>query len=130
MNRQKKRVLLVDDEVGFTRLLRMNLEQTGAYEVREENVGSRAMAAVQEFKPDILFLDIIMPDMDGGSIVSQIRLSPELKETQVVFLTAVLTKQEAKQKNGHLSFVPCLAKPVNTQEVIDCIEKYATGGSF
>ena len=124
MNGRKKRVLLVDDEVGFTRLLRMNLEQTGAYEVREESAGSRALAAATEFKPDIILLDVIMPDVDGASVVSQIRSSPDLKDTKVVFLTAVLTKQEAKQKNGHLSFIPCLAKPVNTQEVIDCIEKF------
>lgn len=123
MDGRKKRVLLVDDEVSFTRLLRMNLEQTGSYEVREENVGSRALAAAKEFRPDIILLDIIMPDVDGGSVVSQIRSSPDLKETKVVFLTAVLTKQEANQKSGQLHFVPCLAKPVNAQEVMECIER-------
>ncbi|MBI3323206.1 MAG: response regulator [Candidatus Omnitrophica bacterium] len=124
MNGRKKRVLLVDDEVSFTRLLRMNLEQTGTYEVREENVGSRALAAAKEFRPDIILLDIIMPDVDGGSVVSQLRSSPDLKETKVVFLTAVLTKQEANQKSGQLHYTPCLAKPVNAQEVIECIERY------
>lgn len=127
MDGRKKRVLLVDDEVSFTRLLRMNLEQTGGYEVREENVGSRALAAAKEFRPDIILLDIIMPDVDGGSVVSQIRSSPDLKETKVVFLTAVLTKQEANQKSGQLHFVPCLAKPVNAQEVMECIERTVKG---
>ena len=124
MNGHKKRVLLVDDEAGFTRLLRMNLEQTGSYEVREENVGSRAVETAQEFKPDIILLDIIMPDMDGASVMAQIRSTPGLKETKVGFLTAVLTKREAKQKNGQLSFVPCLAKPANTQEVVEFIEAH------
>lgn len=124
MNGHKKRILLVDDEAGFTRLLRMNLEQTGSYEVREENAGSRALEAARQFKPDLILLDIIMPDVDGGSVVSQIRSSPDLKETKVVFLTAVLTKQEAKVKNGQLSFVPCLAKPVSTQEVVAFIEAH------
>ena len=122
MNGHKKRVLLVDDEAGFTRLLRMNLEQTGSYEVREENVGSRAVETAREFRPDIILLDIIMPDVDGASVMAQLRSAPDLKETKVGFLTAVLSKQEAKRKNGHLSFVPCLAKPVNTQEVVAFIE--------
>lgn len=124
MDGGKKRVLLVDDEPSFTRLLRLNLEQTGSYEVREENVGSRALTSAREFRPDVILLDIIMPDVDGGSVVSQIRATEDLKDTRIIFLTAVLTKQEARGKNGTLGFVPCLAKPVNVQEVVDCIEKH------
>ena len=123
MNGGKKRVLLVDTEPSFTRLLRMNLEQAGPYEVREENVGSRALATVKEFRPDIILLDIIMPDVDGASVVSQIRSVPELREIKIVFLTAILTQQEVQEKNGQPSFIPCLAKPVNVKEVVDCIEK-------
>ena len=120
----KKKVLLVDDEPAFTRLLRMNLEKTGAYEVREEHVGSRALAAAKEFKPDIVLLDVVMPDIDGGTVVSQIRCSEELKNTQVVFLTAVVTKQEVSTNSGTLNSTPCIAKPVATEELIACIEKY------
>ena len=120
----KKKVLLIDDEPAFTRLLRLNLEKTGCYEVREEHVGSQGLAAVKEFKPDIVLLDVVMPDIDGGTVVSQIRCSEDLKETKVVFLTAVMTKQEASKKSGMLNSIPCLAKPVATEEVIACIEKY------
>ena len=122
----KKKILLIDDEPAFTRLLKLNLEKTGSYEVREENVGSRGLAAVKEFKPDLVLLDVIMPDVDGSTVVSQIRCSEEVKETQVVFLTAVLTKREASVKSGTLHAIPCLAKPVATQEVVACIEKYTS----
>ena len=49
---KKTRVLLIDDEVMFTRLVRLNLERTGLYEVREENDGSKGYAATRDFKPD------------------------------------------------------------------------------
>ena len=123
MPNAKKKVLLIDDEPSFTRLLKLNLEKTGNYDVREEHIGSRGLAAVKEFKPDIVLLDVVMPDVDGGTVVSQIRCSEELKDTKVVFLTAVLTKREANAKSGMLHSVPCIAKPVATEEVIACIEK-------
>lgn len=124
MPNPKKKVLLIDDEPAFTRLLRMNLEKTGCYEVREEHVGSRGLAAVKEFKPDIVLLDVVMPDIDGGTVISQIRCSEDLKGTKVVFLTAVMTKQEASAQSGMLNSIPCIAKPVSTEEIIVCIEKY------
>ncbi len=124
MPNPKKKVLLIDDEPAFTRLLKLNLEKTGAYEVREEHIGSQGLAAVKEFKPDIVLLDVVMPDIDGGTVVSQIRCSEDLKETKVVFLTAVMTKKEAHEKSGMLNSIPCIAKPVATEEVIACIEKY------
>ena len=120
----KKKILLIDDEPAFTRLLKMNLEKTGVYEVREEHVGSRGLAAAKEFKPDLVLLDVVMPDIDGGTVVSQIRCSEELKGTQVVFLTAVVTKQEVSAKSGMLNSIPCIAKPIATEDLIACIEKY------
>ncbi len=124
MQNAKKKILLIDDEPSFTRLLKLNLEKTGDYEVREEHVASRGLSAVKEFKPDVVLLDVVMPDIDGGTVVSQIRCNDELKDTKIVFLTAVLTKQEAgSQKTGQLNSIPCLAKPVATEEVIACIEQ-------
>lgn len=124
MTSLKKKVLLIDDEPSFTRLLKLNLEKTGAYEVKEEHIGSNGLAAVKEFKPDIVLLDVVMPDIDGGTVVSQIRCSEELKNTKIVFLTAVLTKSDSSAKSGMLNSIPCLAKPVATDEVIACIQKH------
>src|SRR2546423_5120830 len=57
----KRRILVVDDETSITRLLKLNLEQTGSYEVREENLGARVLEAAREFKPDLVLLDVMMP---------------------------------------------------------------------
>jgi DNA-binding response OmpR family regulator len=55
---EQKRVLIVDDESGFTRLLKLTLERTRRFVVREENDGTQAWLTTRDFKPDIIFLDI------------------------------------------------------------------------
>ncbi len=116
----KKRILLVDDEPRVTRLLRMHLEKTGAYEVKEVNKGSMALAAARQFKPDLILLDVVMPDMDGGEVASQIAEDPRLKNTPIVFLTATVNKSE----EGIIAGYPFLAKPTTGDRVIDCIQQH------
>ena len=58
---EKKRILVVDDEPSITRLLKLNLEQAGEYEVATEDVSKAALAAAEEFQPDLILLDVMMP---------------------------------------------------------------------
>ncbi len=116
----KKRILLIDDELSFTRMLKLNLEEIGAYEVRAENKGSQGLAAARQFKPDLIFLDIVMPDMSGGEVAFEIQNDGNTKDTPIVFLTAAAKK---KEDEGIIAGRTILAKPVTVEEVIDCIEK-------
>ena len=121
----KKRILLVDDEVGITRALALYLTENGDCDVRVENQGSRTLAAAREFRPDIIFLDIVMPDADGGALAADIRADPVLQKTPIVFLTALVTRDNADGARliaGH----PFLAKPVDPDTVLACIEQHAT----
>ena len=65
-----RKILLVDDEAGFTELLKMNLERAGGYEVRIENESTKALAAVRSFMPDAILLDVVMPGMDAVSFAT------------------------------------------------------------
>ena len=121
----KKRILLVDDEKSFTNLLKLNLEDTGNYEVRVENWGEDALAAAQQFRPDLVLLDIIMPRMPGGNVASQIKEDPELKDTPIVFLTAAVRRHQVEENDGIICDLPCLAKPAPVEAVIEMIEKHA-----
>src|SRR5918996_1630889 len=98
----KKRILVVDDEAGITRLLKLNLERTGKYEVREENFGARALEAAQAFRPDLVLLDVMMPDMDGGDVAASLKADPALRKTPVVFLTAAIKKEELGAPDGKI----------------------------
>ena len=116
----KKKILLVDDESGFTRLLRLTLP---GYDIREENNPLHAVATAKEFKPDMIFLDVIMPEADGGTIAAQIKEEPTLRNVPIVFLTAIVSKDEAK--GGHqIGGCEFLAKPVSRDQVDDCIRRH------
>ncbi len=119
----KKKILVVDDEASLTRMLKRNLEATGKYEVREENTGTLAYATAQQFQPDLIFLDVMMPDMDGGSIARKILDDENLKHIPIVFLTAILEKEEAESTGSDIGGRTFLAKPVKFDDLIACIEK-------
>lgn len=121
----KKRILLVDDEKSLTSLLKLNLEDSGNYEVRVENWPEDALSAAREFKPDLVLLDLIMPRMPGGNVAAQIDADPQLKGTPIVFLTAAVRKHQVEENEGIICEHPCLAKPATVEEVIAMIEKHA-----
>lgn len=121
----KKRILLVDDEKSLTTLLKLNLEETGNYDVRVENWPEDAVAAAREFKPDLILLDIIMPRMPGGNVAALIDNDPALKGTPIVFLTAAVRRSQVEDNDGIICEHPCLAKPATVDEVIAMIEKHA-----
>ena len=119
----KKKILLVDDEKSFTNLLKLNLEQTGHYDVRVVNVPEDALPAAQEFKPDIMLLDIIMPRLPGGNVVAQFAADPVARNTPIVFLTAAVRRSRVEEMDGLVSGIPCLSKPSNIEEIVAMIEK-------
>jgi CheY-like chemotaxis protein len=96
------RVLHVDDEESYTRLLKLNLERTGKYEVRVENYSPNAVQAAREFKPHVVLLDIIMPVMFGGDVANQFANDPELKHIPIIFFSAAVTRQRIEERGGIL----------------------------
>ena len=124
MSNEKKRILVVDDEPSITRLLKLNLEQTGDYLVRTENSSKAAPAAAEEFRPDLILLDVMMPDMDGGDLAGAFQANPTTKDVPIVFLTATITREEVRARHGLVGGQPFLAKPVNLHEVLGCLERH------
>jgi two-component system, OmpR family, response regulator len=120
----KKRILIVDDEQSITRLLKLNLEKTGFYTVRDENQGMRALEAAREFRPDLIVLDVMMPDIDGGDVAAAIQREPLLRGIPIIFLTAAVKKEEIKARDGVIGGFPYIAKPLNVQGVLEAIQKH------
>ena len=88
----------------------------------EENDATRAHLSAQNFRPDLILLDVMMPGTDGGEVAAQIEADPDLQRTPIIFLTALVTKAEANaglRIQGHRF----LAKPVNIPELITAIEE-------
>jgi len=118
-----KKILVVDDEASITRLLKLNLEKTGRYTVRAENLGTHCVPAAREFLPDLIILDVMMPDVDGGTVADELKHDPLLKNIPVVFLTAGVKKEEVAARGGVIGGFPYIAKPLNVQGVMEVIEQ-------
>ena len=121
---EKKRILIIDDEASFTRMVRLNLEKTGDFEVREENRATHALAAAREFKPDLILLDVILPSMDGGDVAAHIQADRNLKGTPIIFLTATVSRNEAGNKALTSGGALFLAKPVSVEHLIKNINDH------
>ena len=122
MVKEKRRILIIDDDRESTHLVKILLEKAGSYLVLEDNDSTKAHQSAQNFRPDVILLDIMMPKTDGGEVAAQIEADAELQRTPIIFLTALVTEPEAKtglRIQGHRS----LAKPINIPELINEIEK-------
>jgi CheY-like chemotaxis protein len=116
-----RRILIVDNDKNITHLVKILLEKTGGYLVFEENNPTRAHQTARNFRPDLIFLDVVMPDRDGGEIAAQIQADPELQSTPIIFLTGLVTRAETRT-GLHIDGHPFLAKPIDIQELINAIE--------
>ncbi|MDD2866570.1 MAG: response regulator [Candidatus Omnitrophica bacterium] len=121
--KNKKKILVIDDEADFTKLIRLNLEQTGKFEVRTENRGAAALAAAKAFRPDLVLLDILMPDLMGSEVAAQMKEDDDTKDIPVVFLTAVVGKEEVVQRGGVIGGHLFVAKPVDIKQLIEVIDE-------
>ena len=119
----KKRILVVDDTTDIALPLKLYLEKAGAYEVQIETFGAKALAAAKAFKPDLILLDVVMPDVDGGDVASQLEEDPETKTIPIVLLTASVTKQEVSERGGMLGGRAILSKLTSMKEIVEYIKR-------
>ena len=124
MKNERKRIFIVDDEPAITRLLKANLEETDLYVVHVENASSEALAAAEEFGPDLILMDVMMPGIDGGGLASCFQADRKLKDVPLVFLTAAVRREEISAGGGRIGGLPYLAKPVDVSEVLGCLRSF------
>jgi CheY-like chemotaxis protein len=114
---EKARILIIDDSRDLTYSAKRALERTRRYSVWEENDPAKAHQTAQRVKPDLILLDIAMPETDGGEVAARIESDPTLHRTPIVFLTGLVTKAEARSGlriQGH----PFLAKPISVPDLV------------
>jgi CheY-like chemotaxis protein len=119
----KKRILIIDDEASFARMVKLNLEKTGKFDVRVENKANYAVSTAREFRPDLILLDVIMPAMDGGDVSNQIKRDRTLRDIPLIFLTATVSKREAGDVGLNSGGEFFLGKPVSVETLIHCINE-------
>jgi two-component system OmpR family response regulator len=125
----KKRVLIVDDDLACARILKAGLERTGRYDVRAEGRAKEALPAAREFGPDMILLDVCMIDGDGGEVAFRLRNDRHLQNIPIVFVTSIVSEEEAQNGNAARGAFHFLAKPVRLERAIACIEKHTGAGA-
>lgn len=119
--KDKKKILAVDDEKHIVRLVEVNLQRAG-YEVETAYDGREALEKVKKSKPDLIVLDVMMPHLDGFSVLKALKQDPETKSIPVIMLTA--KAQDADVFRGWQSGVDSyLTKPFNPLELITFVER-------
>jgi two-component system, OmpR family, alkaline phosphatase synthesis response regulator PhoP len=111
------RVLVVDDEEGIRVLCRVNLE-LGGYEVTEAADGVEALEVARAERPDLIFLDVMMPRMDGWETLHRLKEDPGTASIPVVLLTA-RTSEEDQMKGWGEGILEYLSKPFNPQLLVE-----------
>jgi len=118
----KSRIQIIDDNVALTTLLAKALAKFG-YEPVVENNPLLAVNTVRHFMPDLILLDVMMPERDGGRVLQDLRNDLSLRYIPVILLTAIAREAQTLANTGGIVST-VLAKPVQLQELISVIDSH------
>ncbi|MBS3939488.1 MAG: response regulator [Actinobacteria bacterium] len=119
------RVLAVDDDPTILRLLQVNLEMEGHDVLTAEN-GQSALEVIRAERPQVVLLDVMMPEMDGFQVCEAVRADPDIADTPIVFVSA--RAQQADLDRGYASGADgYITKPFDPLDLIETIERLAPG---
>ena len=117
-----RRLLIIDDEPQLTAMVRGAFAATGRYLIKEENRSLRALHAARHFHPDLILLDMLMPELDGSEVARQLRDDPALQDVPILFVTS-LAANGVIGSVGFLSGYSFVAKPFQISDLINCVEE-------
>ena len=119
---EKPRILIVDNNSEFARSARLLLDRSGKYSACSVIDPRRALETARSFKPDLVLVDLVMPQEDGPEVAAQLDADWTLHDVPIVFLTPLITAEEAKDGRrvyGHR----ILPKPANTSALFELVEQ-------
>ena len=116
-----KKILIADDEDEIRKLITATLEDEG-YEIHQASNGSKALDIAKQIKPDLVILDIMMPEKTGYEVCEELRRNPETKDVYVLFLGARgsgIAEKTGKVKGGDAF----MTKPFEPDDLLDRVKK-------
>lgn len=124
-----QRVLAVDDDSNCTELTRLALEATGRYVVSEVNDARSAASAARDFQPDLVLMDVDMPQLDGRAAALLIQSEKRLSTVPILFMTSMMEDGGSAAENPFGWFGP-LAKPVPKHRLITAVDEILQHGAL
>ncbi|MAD19519.1 MAG: regulator [Planctomycetaceae bacterium] len=119
------RILIVDDDPSIVRIIGEMLEREDRFEVRTASTGYDAGMLTREFRPNVILLDYMLPDVNGNVVCERIKSDPDLHDTRVVIVSGVVRQEEidALMASGADAFIP---KPFDVETLVGCIDGVLT----
>lgn len=117
-----KKILLIDDEENFCHALKMGLEMNGNYHVMTASIADDGIVMAKLRQPDVILLDIMMPDKTGPEIAEELLEHPSTKSIPIIFVTAIVSKEELKKNGNTVGGQLFIPKPIILDELIQKIE--------
>jgi CheY-like chemotaxis protein len=114
----KRTILIIDDEEDFCHFVKLNLEETGDFKVITAANGPDGIDMVKQHKPDLILLDIIMPDMTGTQVAEELRSNKATKDIPIIFVTAIVKRGEVGSREYQFGGNYFIFKPVKLDELI------------
>lgn len=126
MTDAQAKILIVDDEPNIVTALEFLLEREG-YRIKKAYNGMEALAVARQFHPDIVLLDVMMPEMDGFEAARRIRQLPSLENAKIIFLTAKGTQSDRQTgyNNGAEYYI---VKPFDNAELVGVVNEVLVYG--
>lgn len=123
----KKKIVMIDDEEKFVKMIKVNLESAGNYEVITETDAQKGFEVVLRERPDLVILDVLMKGKRGPEIAYEMKQHAKLDKTPIIFLTATVDKKQTEAFAGlvggsPMTIKPTMSKPVKTQDLVALIE--------
>jgi len=118
----KRKILVIDDEVNFIKILKLNLEDTGNYDVTVLTNAKDLISVLYQLKPDLILLDLLMPGIGGIEACDMLNADPMGQKIPIIILSA-LEKSADKLKAYKKGVVDYLVKTAQPEEIIASIEK-------
>jgi CheY-like chemotaxis protein len=115
-DRPLQRICYVEDDEDIQRIVRMSLERIGKMTVALVSDPTQAIAAITEFRPDLVMLDWMMPMMDGPTLFRQMKLRPETSALPVVFITAKASQRDLDELRT-LGAAGTISKPFSPKDL-------------
>ncbi len=116
-----KKILIVDDEPSIIVPLEFLMEQN-EYEVKVADTGEKALDLIENFDPDLILLDIMLPGIDGYEVCQKIRMNPKFKTIKIVFLSAMARTIDIAKGMG-LTADDYITKPFSNSFVVDRVNE-------
>src|SRR5258708_13568660 len=114
----KRKVLLVDDDVELVELMTKALEEDGRFEVRIASNGFDAGMMVKEYRPDLIILDVMLPDINGKEVCHRVRADNTLEDVHIICISGIIEEDKIHELKLSRAY-DFLHKPFMFKELID-----------